>query len=382
MIELRSIHATAGNFCLDDINFTINSGDCHVIVGPTGAGKTLLLETIIGLRTPLSGSILIDDTDVSGLPPNERRISYVPQDTCLFPNMTVDENISYGLNIRKADKETSIPFVNRLVDFLHIGQLRSRFPQNLSGGEKQRVALVRALAIKPQLLVLDEPFSAIDHSMREDIRRMIKGLLEEFKTTTLIVTHDLDEAYFLGHRLSIIANGRIIQTGTREEIYYYPKTMAASSFLGIRNIFRGKVEAIENDEVVIRCDHLMQTIRVSCKCGHKRFASGHDILFGIRSEAVYILRPGHQQKEKECILDATVREIYVRGKMHTILVEVAVPEKTRVEIDIHDVAARKIGIVDNARIQISLNPKYVFLLPVPAVPEKRSQEESSFTRSC
>ena len=363
MIELRSVHAKAGKFHLNNINVTINSGDCHVIVGPTGAGKTFLLETIIGLREPLSGNTLINGTDVSGLPPDERNVSYVPQDTCLFPNMTVEENILYGVNIRKIEKASIMPFVDRLIDFLHIRQLLSRYPQNLSGGEKQRVALVRALAIKPLLLVLDEPFSAIDHSMREDIRRMIKELLDEFRTTTLIVTHDLDEAYFLGNQISIIKNGQIIQTGTREEIYYYPKSVSAASFLGIKNIFRGNVKEIVNEKVVISCEDLNKSINVSCKCGRKRFSPQQKILFGIRSEAVYILRPGNHQEAKDCTFDAVVKKMYVRGKMHTILVEMDVPKKVVVEIDIHDAAARKIGIMDNARIQISLNPKYIFLLP-------------------
>jgi len=368
MIELRSVHARAGKFRLNDINFSLDSGGCHVIVGQTGAGKTCLLETIIGLRETLSGSILINGVDVSNLPPNERNVSYVPQDICLFPNMTVNENILYGLKIRKSEKESAVHFVERLINFLQIRHLLSRYPQNLSGGEKQRVALVRALAIKPLLLVLDEPFSALDHSMREEIRRTIKELLDEFKTTTLIVTHDLDEAYFLGDRISILQNGRIIQTGRREEIYYYPKSLAAASFIGIKNIFRGKATEIFDEKVVVSCEDLNKNITVSCKCGRKRFAPGQEILFGIHSEAIYILRPGNNQLVKEYVFAAVVKKMYVRGKMHTLLVELDVPKKIIVEIDIHDAAARKIGVKENAEIQISMNPSYIFLLPALETP--------------
>lgn len=363
MIELRSISAAAGKFNLSNISITINSGDCHIVVGPTGAGKTFLLETLIGLRVPLSGNILINGADVSRFPPNDRNISYVPQDTCLFPNMTVQENIWYGLHIRGLPEAPTKPFIDRLIAFLQISHLLSRYPQNLSGGEKQRVALVRALAIRPQLLVLDEPFSAIDHSMREEVRRLIKELLEEFKTTTLIVTHDLDEAYFLGHQISIIHDGKIIQSGPREEIYYYPKSLVAASFLGFKNIFPARVVEALEDQVSLSCETFNRTFQVACKCGRKRFAKDQKIFFGIRSEAVFILRPGNHQETKACVLEAVVKEIYVRGKMHTILARLAASETVVVEIDIHDVAVRKLGITENATITISLNPKYIFLLP-------------------
>jgi len=368
MIELCSVFANAGKFRLEDINLTINSGGCHVIVGQTGAGKTCLLETILGLREHASGKILIDGNDVSAFPPHQRNISYVPQDICLFPNMNVIENIHYGSKIRNRAKDSDQLFVDRLIDFLHLRPLLLRYPQNLSGGEKQRVALVRALAIKPLLLVLDEPFSALDHSMREGIRRTIKELLEEFKTTTLIVTHDLDEAYFLGDQISILQNGRIIQTGRREEIYYYPKSLAAASFIGIKNIFRGKISEIFEEKVFVSCEALNKTIAVGCKCGRKKFAPGQEILFGIHSEAVYILRPGNDQLGKDYVFDAVVKKMYIRGKMHTLLVELDVPQKTIVEIDIHDAAVRKIGIENNAKIQISLNPAYIFLLPASPPP--------------
>lgn len=362
MIEFCAVRAEAGAFQLRDIDLKIQEGDCHVIVGPTGAGKTFLLETLIGLRPLTGGTIRIDGKDISGLPLNARNISYVPQEACLFPTMTVRENIMYGVEARNIDRLSVAPFIQQLITFFNIEALLDRFPANLSGGEKQRVALVRGLAPKPVLLVLDEPFSAIDHSMREEIRRLIKSLLEMYKMTTLVVTHDLDEAFFLGDRLSVIIDGSLRQTGGRDDVYYYPKTFGVASFLGIKNTFRGTIAAIEDGEVVLTWDEMGLTIPVACKCSRKRFVQHQAVRFGIRSEAVHILRPGDQGESRKCLVEGAVRKVYMRGKMHTVLVELDGPAKTPIEIDIHDAAARKIGLVESARIKINLNPKWIFLL--------------------
>ncbi len=361
MIELRSICSRVGSFELRHVDVVIPAGECHVIVGPTGAGKTVLLETLIGLRPLTSGTISLNGKDVAGLPPNERRISYVPQDTCLFPNMTVRDNIWYGVRVRHLSCTDAKAFVERLISFFQIGPLLDRYPKNLSGGEKQRVALVRALAPRPELLVLDEPFSAIDHSMREEIRRLIKQLLEEFKTTTLIVTHDLDEAYFLGHALSILIDGRIVQTGTRDDVYYYPKTFAVASFLGIKNIFHGRVEEVVPEQVLLHWEDLNTKLTVSCRCSQKRFKVGQQVRFGIRAESVYILRPHHQSEHRECVFPITVKTLYRRGKLHTVLAELG-DKRLPIEIDIHDAAARKIGIAENTALEINLNPRWIFIL--------------------
>lgn len=361
MIEFRKLCATAGAFSLENVDITISSGDCHVIVGPTGAGKTFLLETLVGLRDLRSGSILIDNAEISSLPPRARKISYVPQDTCLFPNMTVRENIMYGIRMGGISYQEAKPLVDHLISFLRIDHILERYPGRLSGGEKQRVALARALVPRPLLLVLDEPFSAIDHSMREEIRRLIKELLEEFQTTTLIVTHDLDEAFFLGDHISIMINGRILQSGNRERMYYYPRTSQAASFLGIKNIFPAKVEEISEGSVIIHWEAMNERLTIPCHCSQKRFCLGQQVHFGIRSEAVYIQRPGHE-KTLEHVFTATVKKLYLRGRMHTILVETGHENKVTVEIDIHDAAAQKIGIREGEQVRISILPRWVFLI--------------------
>ncbi|MDD3147431.1 MAG: ABC transporter ATP-binding protein [Candidatus Riflebacteria bacterium] len=361
MIEFNRLCAKAGAFSLENIDISIFSGDCHVIVGPTGAGKTFLLETLVGLRDLSSGSILINSSEISSLPPRDRKISYVPQDTCLFPNMTVRENIMYGIRMGGIDHQQAQPLVDHLIDFLRIGHILERYPGKLSGGEKQRVALARALVPRPLLLVLDEPFSAIDHSMREEIRRLIKELLDAFKTTTLIVTHDLDEAFFLGDHISIMLNGQILQSGDRERMYYYPRTYQAASFLGIKNIFPARVEEVVDGSVTIRWEAMNESLTIPCHCSQKRFTRGQQVAFGIRAEAVYIQRPGHE-KTLEHVFSAMVKKIYLRGRMHTILVETGQSQKLTIEIDIHDAAAQKIGIREGEPVRISILPRWVFLI--------------------
>ncbi len=363
MIEFQHLTATAGGFELKDINFRIQRGECHVIVGPTGAGKTFLIETMLGLRACASGKIIIDDTDITLFPPQNRKIAFVPQDNCLFPNMNARNNILFGLKMKAELHQESLDFVEHLIDFLKIRHLLERFPENLSGGEKQRVALARALATRPALLALDEPFSAIDHSLREEIRRLLKELLEEFKTTTLIITHDHDEAFFLGDRLSIMINGRLIQSGPREEMYYFPKSRDAAAFLGIKNIFSGIAKEVDQDGVLVEWPDLQRTLRIPCHCSMKRFRPGQSLHFGIRAESLFIIRPGFENKPGFHLFDAIITRFYRRGRNHTLIVEFSEKPEILAEIDIHDVAAKKLELAEGRKIKISIEPKWVFMYP-------------------
>ncbi len=363
MIEFQHLTASAGGFKLDNINFRIQRGECHVIVGPTGSGKTFLIETMLGLRPFASGKILIDDVDITGLSPQNRKIAYVPQDNCLFPNMNALNNIMFGLRMKGKLQQESLDFVEHLIDFLKIRHLLERYPDNLSGGEKQRVALARALATRPALLALDEPFSAIDHSLREEIRRLLKELLEEFKTTTLIITHDHDEAFFLGDLLSIMINGQLIQSGPREEMYYFPKSRDAAAFLGIKNIFAGIAKEVYHEGVLVEWPALRQTLRIPCHCSMKRFKPGQNLHFGIRAESLFIIRPGFENKPGFQLFDAKITKFYRRGRNHTLIVEFAENPEITAEIDIHDVAAKKLELEEGRNIKLSIEPKWVFMYP-------------------
>ncbi|MBU5257556.1 ABC transporter ATP-binding protein [Tissierella praeacuta] len=218
MLEIKDIKLKLGRFALNNIDLKINIGEYFVILGPSGAGKTVLLETIAGLYTPDKGYILYNKDDMVLLPPEKRDIGFVYQDYELFPHMTVEDNIIFGLKIRKMDKSIIAEKLYKLVSMLKIEHLLKRYPSKLSGGEKQRVALARAIIISPKILLLDEPLSALDIMIKPTLQQEIKNIHKEFVPTIIHVTHDIDEAIFLADRIGIMNDGNLLKVFEREEI--------------------------------------------------------------------------------------------------------------------------------------------------------------------
>ncbi|MEY8416915.1 ATP-binding cassette domain-containing protein [Tissierella praeacuta] len=218
MLEIKDIKLKLGRFALNNIDLKINIGEYFVILGPSGAGKTVLLETIAGLYTPDKGYILYNKDDMVLLPPEKRDIGFVYQDYELFPHMTVEDNIIFGLKIRKIDKSIIAEKLYKLVSMLKIEHLLKRYPSKLSGGEKQRVALARAIIISPKILLLDEPLSALDIMIKPTLQQEIKNIHKEFVPTIIHVTHDIDEAIFLADRIGIMNDGNLLKVFEREEI--------------------------------------------------------------------------------------------------------------------------------------------------------------------
>ncbi len=238
MIEIKDLSFRLPGFALTDISLTINSTEFYALLGPTGSGKTLLLEIIAGLKYPDSGSILLNGQDVTGMKPEQRNISIVYQDYALFPNMSVEQNINYGLRFRK--KHSGVNYKSKfdlLVEMLGIQKLIKRSPQNLSGGEKQRVSLARALIVEPNILLLDEPFSALDANTKEVIQVELKKLHNTLKTTTLMVTHNFSEVFSLAEKVAIIKSGHIQQVGLTEQVFKMPNSRFVANFVGMKNIF-------------------------------------------------------------------------------------------------------------------------------------------------
>ena len=192
----------------------MNDGEFFIVVGPTGAGKSVIIETIAGMLRPDEGRILINGKDVTDAKPEKRNISICYQDYVLFPHMTVRDNINYGL---KYKKNLEPEFFDRLINILDIENLLERYPENLSGGEKQRVSLARALIVKPEVFLLNEPLAALDVHIKDRLMRDLKNLHDEFKMTTIMITHSFQEAFFLGDRGCVIHEGRVLQTGTMKE---------------------------------------------------------------------------------------------------------------------------------------------------------------------
>ena len=240
------------DFSIRNVELKVAKGEYFVVLGPTGAGKTLLLELIAGFHKPDSGRIWIDNMDVTFLPPEKRGVGFVPQEYMLFPHMTVFENVEFGLKVRKVPKAERERRVEQTLEFMGLTHLRDRLPMTLSGGEQQKTALARALVIKPKILLLDEPLSALDTNTRKKMQKELKKIHEELKVTTIHVTHDQIEAFILANRLAVMKDGTIIQTGSPEQVFRRPKDDFVARFVGFENLFDGKI--VENKEGIAKID--------------------------------------------------------------------------------------------------------------------------------
>jgi sulfate transport system ATP-binding protein len=237
-IEIRDITRRFGQHTvLNDVNLAVQPGELLALLGPSGSGKTTLLRLIAGLDFPDTGRITFDKDDALGRKPKERGVGFVFQHYALFRHMTVFENIAFALRIRRAPKPEVTERVNALLKLIQLETLAGRYPAQLSGGQRQRVALARALAIQPRVLLLDEPFGALDAVVRRDLRRWLRDLHEEMNITTLFVTHDQEEAFELADRVVIMNAGKIFQEGTPIDIYRSPANVFVHEFLGESNKF-------------------------------------------------------------------------------------------------------------------------------------------------
>ncbi|BCS98957.1 hypothetical protein DSLASN_45890 [Desulfoluna limicola] len=233
MIDIANLSIRLPEFSVQHISLTMESGDFFVLLGPTGAGKSLVLEAMAGLVPIATGSIRLHGTDITHLPPEKRDLAIVYQDGSLFPHLTVEANIAFGLRYKKKEVPAPDLQVQHLMKRLGIAHLKHRKPSTLSGGEKQRTALARALAIKPKILLLDEPLSALDPTTRTDITELLKTLHQEENMTCLMVTHDFAEAQALGNAMAVINNGRIEQSGPTHTLFNHPATPFVARFLGV-----------------------------------------------------------------------------------------------------------------------------------------------------
>lgn len=248
-VEVKNITKKFGGFtALDNVSLKVESGELVALLGPSGSGKTTLLRTIAGLEFPDPGSaqILFYGEDVTHIPASQRKAGFAFQHYALFRHMNVFENIAFGLRVRPKHArppESEIRArVEKLLQLIQLEPQAKRFPSQLSGGQRQRVALARALAVEPKVLLLDEPFGALDAKVRKDLRRWLRQLHDEIHVTTLFVTHDQEEALEVADRVAILRDGRIEQIGTPEEIYDHPASPFIYDFLGNVNLFSGRVK--------------------------------------------------------------------------------------------------------------------------------------------
>jgi sulfate transport system ATP-binding protein len=248
-IEVSNISKTFGSFqALRDVSLTIGPGELVALLGPSGSGKTTLLRIIAGLESPDegSGAVLFHQEDMTGRNVSARKVGFVFQHYALFRHMTVFENVAFGLRVRPWRTRPKRAEIKRrvleLLELVQLGGLARRYPSQLSGGQRQRVALARALAVEPRVLLLDEPFGALDAKVRRELRRWLRRLHDEMKITTVFVTHDQEEALELADRIAITNKGKIEQIGTPEEVYEHPVSPFVYNFLGNVNLFHGRVQ--------------------------------------------------------------------------------------------------------------------------------------------
>jgi putative spermidine/putrescine transport system ATP-binding protein len=221
---------------LENITFHVAEGEALVLLGASGSGKTTILRVIAGLEQPYTGHVMLHGRDVTELPARERGVGVIFQSYALFPKMTVEKNIGYGLRIRKRKRKEIRETVNDLLSLVQLEEHRKKYPSQLSGGQQQRVAIARTLAYKPEVLLFDEPFGALDTQTRVHLRREIRALLRKVNVPAIFITHDQEEALELGDRVAVINKGHIEQIGTPFEIYNYPATEYVATFLGAANI--------------------------------------------------------------------------------------------------------------------------------------------------
>ena len=241
-LDIKNLHKSYGAAqVVRNVDLSIERGEFVSFLGPSGCGKTTTLRMVAGFETPTSGAIRINGQDVTELRPNQRNVGMVFQSYALFPNMTVADNVGFGLKVAKRPASSIAPRVEEMLRLIKLPQLGGRYPYQLSGGQQQRVALARALAIEPQVLLLDEPLSALDAKIRVSLREEIRGVQRKLGITTIYVTHDQEEALSMSDRIVVMNEGRIEQIGTPFEIYNFPRTRFVASFVGTLNILRARV---------------------------------------------------------------------------------------------------------------------------------------------
>jgi putative spermidine/putrescine transport system ATP-binding protein len=309
-LELTGIQKRFGEVAaVENFNLAAERGEFVSFLGPSGCGKTTTLRMIAGFEQPTSGRILVDGTDMTSRPPNRRNVGMVFQSYALFPNMSVGDNIGFGLKVRKTPKDRIRAKVGELLDLINLPDKGDRFPYQLSGGQQQRVALARALAIEPQVLLLDEPLSALDAKIRVALRKEIRSIQRQLGITTVYVTHDQEEALSLSDRVVVMSEGRIEQIGTPAEIYNFPATPFVASFVGTLNLIAGKVVEAATGRLSVEG----QEVRAAKPITEAR--DGSTVTLALRPEAIELGEGGGSNRLRGTIEDVSFLGSIVRMRV-------------------------------------------------------------------
>ena len=279
---------------VDDVTLTINRGEIFALLGGSGSGKSTLLRILAGFEKPTEGRVLLDGQNITDLPPHKRPINMMFQSYALFPHMTVEQNIAFGLKQDKLSKQEITERVAEMLKLVHMSKFAKRKPHQLSGGQRQRVALARSLAKRPKLLLLDEPMGALDKKLRSQMQLELVEIIERVGVTCIMVTHDQEEAMTMAQRIAIMDQGWIVQVGTPMDIYESPVNRHVAEFDGSVNIFEGQIITDMEDHVIIECPQLGRHIYIGH--GVSTRAEDKSAIYALRPEKVFVTT---EQPEQE-----------------------------------------------------------------------------------
>jgi molybdopterin-binding protein len=349
VLNVKNLSAKIGKFELKNINLTVENGEIFVIVGENGAGKTKLLDTISGFLPVKRGQIFLNGKDITGKPPQERNMGYIFQTLALFPHLTVKENILYGTRFRKMkDKKERF---EEIVSLFKIEHLLDRRPEKLSGGEKQKVALARTLILHPDIVLMDEPTSALSPLERERIGIEIKNILLKMHQSAIFVTHNISEAYLLDGRVGVMENGKLIQIGTTKEIIYTPKTETVATSFGEVNTFNA---------TILKCGDGICSAKFSGGMIYflGNFRTKERVKLFVRPEDVLIKLSKNKTSARNNF-EGTVKDISFRGP----LVRIAVDIGTLIAVYITKQSFEELGVEKEKRVIASFKITAVHSLP-------------------
>ena len=331
-VDIDNLHINLGEFRLNGVSLSLDRGDYLSIIGPTGAGKTIFLESIVGFWRPDQGRIILDGKEITTALPEKRHIGIVYQDYALLPHMTVYQNIAYGL--KKHKPENMDEAIRRMAGSLHIDHLLHRKPTTLSGGEQQRVALARVLIVEPALLLMDEPFSALDQQTRRRARLLLKAAIRDHATTVIHITHDLDDAWALANKLAVFKDGRLLQMGALQEVFNRPKNRFVAEFVGT-GFYRGTVVTGKNGNANI---DLGGIVLESLDQAH----NGDAVNVAIRHEDIRVTRNKPAHANGDNVVNAAIQDIVPEGssslldlQVDNIAIQALLPHHAMRRLDLH-----------------------------------------------
>ena len=350
-LEVKKLSKSFGLFeAIKNISINIDEGEFVCFLGPSGCGKTTLLRCIAGLEIQSTGSVFQKNKDISNLPPSNRDFGIVFQSYALFPNLTVFSNIGYGLINNKWKKEDIKKRVDELLDLVNLTDHAKKFPSQLSGGEQQRVALARALATSPGLLLLDEPLSALDAKVRVFLRKQIRDLQRKLGVTTIMVTHDQEEAQTMADRIFVMKDGEIIQSGTPNEIYTKANSPFIASFIGSMNF----IPAVISNSNKVKCNN------VEINCNTVDFKENESVQIAIRPEDIQIKK----ENSDDNILPAKIKEIEFLGSFQRVYFESKNVSENLIMVDVPSSNARKNKLNVNQEINLYFSKEDIRVYPV------------------